>query len=145
MRENPHMAASPIMIEFPVRFVRKSKGRKDLLGKGNVAPGISEGRVPRISRLMALAIRFERLVASGEVKDYAELARLGHITRARATQIMNLLCLAPDVQEAILFLPPVQSGRDPIKELMLRPICATPDWRKQRKMWRGIHCQNSTS
>lgn len=138
MRENPHMVASPITIEFPVRFVRKSKGRKDLHRKHDGAPSIADGRVPRISRLMALALRFERLVASGEVKDYAELARLGHITRARASQIMNLLCLAPDIQEAILFLPPVNSGRDPIKELMLRPIAATPDWRKQRKLWRTL-------
>lgn len=136
MRENPYKSESPITIEFPVQFVRKSKGQKDSHGKPDTSPIISEGRVPRISRLMALALRFERLVASGEVKDYAELARLGHITRARATQVMNLLCLAPNIQEELLFLPPVQSGRDPIKELMLRPIAATPDWRKQRKMWK---------
>src|SRR3712207_3152134 len=34
-----------------------------------------------------------------------KVARLGHVTRARVTQIMNLLNLAPDIQEAILFLP----------------------------------------
>lgn len=135
MRGNPYMTGQPIKVEFPVRFVRKSNCRNELsMG----ATAISQGRVPRVSRLMALALRFERLVASGEVKDYAELARLGHITRARATQIMNLLCLAPDIQEAILFLPTVHSGRDPIKELMLRPIAATPDWRKQRKSWYAL-------
>src|SRR5438045_91245 len=70
------------------------------------------GHVPRIARLMALAIRFEDLVRRGEVQDYADLARLGHVTRARITQIMNLLMLAPDLQEQILFLPLVESGRD---------------------------------
>ena len=69
------------------------------------------GRVPRVAKLMALAIRFEQLVADGVVGDYAELSRLGHVTRARMTQIMNLLHLAPDIQEAILFLPRVESGR----------------------------------
>ncbi len=44
---------------------------------------------------MALAIRFDGLMRQGVVKDQAELARLGHVSRARLTQIMNLLCLAP--------------------------------------------------
>jgi hypothetical protein len=70
--------------------------------------------VPRIARLMALALRFEQLVRTGAVRDYAELARLGQVSRARLTQVMNLLHLAPDIQEAILFLPRVLSGRDPI-------------------------------
>ncbi len=43
-----------------------------------------------------LAHRFERLIRDGEVRDYADLARLGHVTRARLAQIMNLLNLAPD-------------------------------------------------
>ncbi|MDM8004641.1 MAG: hypothetical protein QUV05_00600, partial [Phycisphaerae bacterium] len=66
---------------------------------------IEPGNIPRVSKLMALAIRYDRLVSRGEVRDYADLARLGYVTRARITQIMNLLNLAPDIQEAILFLP----------------------------------------
>jgi hypothetical protein len=88
---------------------------------------------------MALAIRMQRLIDESEVRDYAELARLGQVTRARMTQIMNLLNLAPDIQEEILFLPPIESGRDPIRELQLRPITLVPDWRKQRRLWSQIH------
>jgi hypothetical protein len=84
---------------------------------------------------MALALRFERLLAEGEVGDYAELARLGHVTRARMTQIMNLLNLAPDIQESLLFLPRIKSGKDPIKEWQIRPIAAEPLWSRQRRMW----------
>jgi hypothetical protein len=84
---------------------------------------------------MALAIRFDDLIQAGEVADYAELARLAHVTRARMTQIMNLLMLAPDIQESILFLPRVESGRDPIHLRQLQPIALVPDWRKQRKLW----------
>ena len=51
------------------------------------------------------------------------------------TQIMNLLLLAPDIQEDILFLPRTKQGRDPIRERHLRPIVTILDWRKQRKMW----------
>jgi hypothetical protein len=37
------------------------------------------------------------MIERGEVRDYADLARLGYVTRARLTQIMNLLLLAPDI------------------------------------------------
>jgi hypothetical protein len=70
------------------------------------------------------------------VTDYAELARLGHVTRARITQIMNLLHLAPDIQEALLFLPPVGKGRDPVTERELRQVAAQPDWHRQPGEWK---------
>jgi hypothetical protein len=63
---------------------------------------------------------------------------LGHVTRARVSQIVNLLSLAPDIQEALLFLPPTQRGRDPIILADLQPIAATFDWRKQRRLWRQL-------
>jgi hypothetical protein len=72
------------------------------------------------------------------VADYADLARLGHVTRARLTQIMNLLNLAPDIQEEILFLPKTTHGRDPIRERHIRPVAAVLDWRKQRRMWKEV-------
>ncbi len=73
------------------------------------------------------------------VKDYAELARLGNVSRARITQIMNLLLLAPDIQEAILFLPKTLEGHDPIKLKHLQPICLEMDWGRQRERWGGLH------
>jgi len=64
-------------------------------------------------------------------------------------QIMSLLSLAPDIQEQILFLPLTQHGRDALKETDVRPIAATLDWRKQRRMWaalqRGLECQDASS
>ena len=99
---------------------------------------IPTGTIPRISRLMALAIRFDRLITAGEVAEQAEIARRGLVSRARVTQIMNLLHLAPDIQEEILFLPRTQRGRDPIREIMVRPITALLDWRKQRRMWKAL-------
>ena len=96
---------------------------------------VPSGNVPRISRLMALAIRFDTLLRDGVAKDYADLARLGGVTRARLTQIMNLLNLAPDIQEALLFLPRTTQGTDPICERNLRPLIAMTDWRDQRRIW----------
>ncbi len=94
--------------------------------------------MPRISRLMALAIEMDRLVREGVVKDYAELARLAHVSPARVTQVMNLNLLAPDIQEEILFLPRTERGRDPIQEHAVRPVAAVADWRRQRRMWRRL-------
>ena len=96
------------------------------------------GRRPRVARLMALAIRFEHLLATGAVGDQTEIAELGHVTRARVTQIMNLLHLAPDIQESILDLPRVTAGRAPIAERHIRHIAAEPDWARQRRFWRQI-------
>lgn len=48
------------------------------------------------------------------------------------TQIMDLLNLAPDLQEALLFLPPVESGKDTVTERQLRSVTAETDWKKQR-------------
>jgi hypothetical protein len=128
-----------VTIEFPVHFTRGTAGRKEVnVGPEPPAPTPERGRVPRVSRLMALAIRFEELVRRSEVESYADLARLGHVTRARMTQIMDLLCLAPDIQEEILFLPSVERERDAVSEHELRPVCAVADWREQRRAWQRL-------
>jgi hypothetical protein len=77
-------------------------------------------------------------VSSGEVADYAELARLGRVSRARISQIMSLLSLAPEVQEAVLFLPRTQRGRDPIQMRHLLPIAQVADWKVQRQLWAAL-------
>lgn len=119
-----------------VHFKVHGRGRKVLRrGVDPKKPKPSAGRVPRVARLMALAIRFDRLIAEGAIADQAELARIGHVTRARVTQICNLLHLAPDIQEQILFLPLVTEGRDRISERDLRPIAAEIRWDRQREMW----------
>jgi hypothetical protein len=117
-----------------IHFRNAGHGRK-VIAEGAEPTVPDLGRVPRISRLMALAIHMEALVRRGEVADYAELSRLTHVSRARVTQIMNLLHLAPDIQEEILALPRSKGGHDPIRERMVRPIAAVPAWRKQRVMW----------
>jgi hypothetical protein len=96
---------------------------------------VAPGRIPRVTRLLALAHRFEKLIRDGEVRDYADLARLGHVTRARVSQIMDLLLLAPDIQEEILAMPAVVAGDDPVCERQVRGIVGVPDWGKQRRVW----------
>lgn len=121
-----------LTIETTVDFGSSTETRK-------IAPVPErKGRVQRVARMMALAIRIDRLVEYGTIADYADAARLGHVSRARVTQIMSLLRLAPDIQEAILFLPEVKEGRDPLNERMLRRISERIDWNEQRRLWRNL-------
>jgi hypothetical protein len=87
---------------------------------------------------MALAIRFEEQVRSGALASYSALAALGHVTRARVSQIMSLINLAPDIQVAILFLLRTEHGRDPIHLRLLQPIASTIEWKKQRRLWNEL-------
>ena len=127
-----------LTIELPVHFERTGHGSRKELCAGAAAPALPPGRVPRVSRLMALALRLDELVRSGQVASYSALATVGHVTRARVSQILSLLSLAPDIQEALLFLPPTLRGRDPIILADLMPLAAQIDWRKQRRLWRRL-------
>ena len=73
----------------------------------------------------------------------ADAARLGRVTRARMTQIMNLLLLAPEILEELLFLTPVERGRDPITLRELGYVLRTPIWAEQRARWREIRTPDS--
>lgn len=122
-----------------VHFVAKSRRKRAMPGPPPAPkPPKPEGRTPRVAKLMALAVRFDQLLRDGTVADQSELARLVHVTQPRMTQIMNLLHLAPDIQEDVLHLPSVSEGRDPITERHLRPISRFPAWSKQRMRWRQV-------
>lgn len=121
-----------ITIETPIHFKTAKAGRKRLIpGDVPLAPPPPPPRVPRVARLMALAIHFDGLIRKGIVRDYADLARLGGITRARVTQIMNLLNLAPEIQERLLFMQGTTSGHESLTERDLRMVSAQADWKKQ--------------
>ena len=94
---------------------------------------LAVGRTPRISKLMALAIKFEGMIERGEVADYSELAQLAQVTRARMTQIMNLNLLSPIIQEELLFLPQVESGRDTMTLAQMQNVALEVNWERQRK------------
>src|SRR5579883_2847443 len=125
----------PLTVECDVHVQQRTRGRKELRHGPDTRPALPVGHVPLVARLMALALRFEGLIRSGQVKDYATLARLGHVTRARVSQIMSLLNLAPDIVEAVLFLPSTTRGRAPLILSELLPIALQPDWQRQRRMW----------
>jgi hypothetical protein len=132
-------------IEVPVSLPHPGRGSPKEPPSSADAASWPLGRVPRVARLMALALRLDELVRTGQVGGYSAVATLGHVTRARISQIMNLIHLAPDLQEALLFLPPTLRGRDPIILADVQPIAAAFDWRKQRRLWRKLRGVGSAS
>ena len=127
--------------EWDVHFRRRGRGAPKELHTNNqeaeeAAP--QPVRLARVARLMALALRFEMLLRNGAVANCAELARLGHVSSARISQILNLLHLVPDIQEELLFLTRQARGRDPIHLARLQSIAAQFDWAKQRRLWREL-------
>jgi hypothetical protein len=121
-----------VKIEFTVPF------RHELTPRTFVAQATPEppGRAPRIARLLALAHKLDAMVRSGAIADYGELARLGHISPARLSQIMVLLHLAPSIQEYVLFLS-AGDGRF-ITEPELRKIAREPRWDRQSKLFEQV-------
>jgi hypothetical protein len=99
-------------------------------------------RIPRIAQLMALARHIDDLVRSGTVCSYAAAARLGRISRARMSQIVALVHLAPDLQEQLLFLQRPSRGRTaPVLRQVLQ-VAAALDWDEQRRRWRRLQRAN---
>ena len=131
------MSQQPLTVECKVHFGRAGRGARKELVSGEAKPALPVARVPRVARLMALALKFEGMIERGEVRDYAELARLGRVTRARMSQIMSLLHLAPDLIEELLHLEPVTTGRDPLVLRDVLPVAAEMEWGRQRSMWKS--------
>ena len=126
-----------IKVKRKVAFQGEVHKRRDA-AKAVREKAIQSGRVPRISKLVALASRMQSMIDSGEVESYQQLAELGRISQPRMTQIMSLLQLAPDIQEELLYLPEVVQGNAAIHERLLRPLTTELDWRVQRRMWARI-------
>ena len=76
-------------------------------------------KTPRVVELLRKAIDWQALLESGKIASQAESARQEGITRARVTQVMGMLRLAPEIQEQIQSLPDI-AGRSPVTERMLR-------------------------
>lgn len=91
------------------------------------------GRIPRVTRLLALAHRINGMIRAGELKDWAEASRLIGITRARMTQIANLLLLAPELQTRILD----QQERRKNSERSYRKVHSLALWKDQMNWMKG--------
>ncbi len=115
MKPRASTAAGRVEFQFArPRAVPRSWTRNDVPAQApDPAPGKAPD-VPKATRLLVVGYFFERLVREGKVKDYAEIARLTGLTRARVTQLVDLTILSLDVRNQLLL------GSDDVSERRLR-------------------------
>jgi len=78
------------------------------------------------------------MLETGQAADLAVLARRFKLTRARVTHISNYTLLAPDIQAEILAMPPIEPGRERMREPEMRAVVREVLWSEQRKRWRAL-------
>jgi hypothetical protein len=136
------VSRSPLVIHAKFVLQRKGRRRRQRPPEAETPPEPTSAKrfaeVAQVARRLAEAHAFQRLLDDGKAKTQAELARQAGLTRARVTQIMNLLLLAPDLQEQVLMMKPDARGRDPVSERQLRHVVAAPLWEEQRRRWASI-------
>ncbi len=89
--------------------------------------------LPPVLRALAMAHRIQDEIHAGTCRDLAEAARKLGVSRARVTQLSNLLLLSPTIQTAILTASP--GDLQDLTERRLRHIVAVPDWDGQAALW----------
>lgn len=99
-------------------------------------PSPEPERVPRVARLLALAHHIDEKIRAGEIADLADAARRAGLTRARVTQVIDLLLLAPAIQEAIVGSTEVAINSDHVNERWLRRLSVEAPWTRQVEIWR---------
>lgn len=107
--------------------VRRGRGK----GFSAVPPPELSHRPARVAVMLALAHMIQRAIDRGEIRDQADAARRLGVTRARVTQIVDLVFLAPDLQEEILFFE-AMSDKHTIRERALRGLTRVTAWTSQR-------------
>jgi len=108
-----------MIVKGRVNFGKKPSPRRRALKPGQVC---------RAARLLAMVHYVERLIESGELRDYSAAARILGVTRGRLTQVMNLLGLSPGIQEEIL------TGKIAVSESRLRGVVREVVWGEQEKV-----------
>jgi len=88
--------------------------------------------------LLILAEKFERLVRTGSVRNFAEIAELASVSRARISQVMGLRRLPADIQQELRGLPQSADGRDLVMEQELRPLLRAREPSRQRELWKEL-------
>jgi hypothetical protein len=97
-------------------------------------PRKEKGKLQTATVQLARAHRLQRLLEETKPATHRELAKMVRLTPARVTQLLDLLFLAPDIQERILSLPRTPNGRGSLTERDLRIMAAEPLWAAQRKL-----------
>ncbi len=119
----------PLQFEFDVPLARlkhicPKKSHEELQGE------------PRLRQSLILAYQIGQIIADGQVKDFAQTAQWLNMTKARLSQIMGLINLAPTIQEEILLTDSPKIRKVSVQQTL--PITAESDWDRQMTLWKAL-------
>ncbi len=143
--EEPSTADSPLV--FQARFRRRRKGCRTILASQDSSPAIPHSCPPgpcRVALTLALAHKLDQAIAEGRLRSRTHAAELLGVTSCRVSQNMDLLLLAPDIQEALLRMETID-GREPIAQVHLRPLVNLRSWEEQRRAWRELLARDAAA
>jgi len=122
------MSGTSIKLKFPMasKLSRARRSRKLATSNDGTDQAVPTAKpVTKLARMLALAHYIERAIERGVIKGNSDAARVLGLSRARLTQVMNLLLLAPEVQARIL------AGEIATTEHDLRQVVKVADWKTQ--------------
>lgn len=127
-----------LIIKSSIHRIRRGNGQQFSANATKKATSRTPVRKPaRVARMLAFAHKLQEAINNGEYIDRADAARKLGLTRARVSQLLDLLMLAPDIQERILFMERVD-GVEPTSERALRDVVKQLKWQSQVDTWRKI-------
>lgn len=127
-----------VVIQSSIHRIRRGNGQQFTADAPPKVPHrISVRKPARVARMLAFAHKLQEAIDNGEYIDRADAARKLGLTRARVSQLLDLLMLAPDIQEKILFMERVD-GVEPTSERALRDVIKQLNWQSQVDSWRKI-------
>ena len=119
-------------VTLSVHLVTGKCGHR-ILRKGKRPKHSKPVRLSRVTRMMALSIKYEHLLSKRLVDSHGELAGLAGADRSVISRIIRLRLLAPDIQEWLIHLPEQNPGGDPVGWTEIRPLTRIVSWEEQRR------------
>ena len=124
-----------VVVEAVRRTGRRGRTRFEAAAREPTRPAAPRMRAAAVACVLALAHHIEAAIKCGTFRNRAEAARRLGQADARITQVLNLLVLAPDIQEHVLFLE-AGVGEEALTERALRQVARALDWDEQRRAFR---------
>ncbi len=129
--------AASLRVTVTSAFFRHRGTRVTFHQNQSVSPAEPTRQPAQVARMLALAHHLQRAVERGAAANQAALASELGLTRARLTQVLDLLLLAPDLQEDVLTMEALD-GHQPLAERQLRHVLRSESWIEQRAQWASL-------
>ena len=107
-----------------LKHIRLKKNQEEIQGE------------PHLRQSLILAYQIDQIIADGQAKDFTQAAQWLNMTKARLSQIISLLNLAPAIQEEVLLTDSPKIRKISVQQIL--PITAESDWNQQILLWKAL-------